>query len=281
MSSSEREILNSLILRYKPKKLLEIGVCSGGSSIVMLNAIKDIDDAKLYSIEYCTICPHNANERSGYFVNNYPELKKKWQLFTGGLALRFIDEIGADIDFCFIDTVHFNPGEILDFLMVLPYLKQDAVVVFHDTNLQAELNYPSYWSQAMTNNLLISAIFGTKLLQGNFVRAKRDSQIAGASTTYFPNIAGIKLNKQTKQHIFEVFNLLTQKWQYAPSQNEQKEIENHLERFYDKQYIDYLKDVFDYERQCLNFDLLQSQEKSQTKAWLKKIKQFFIKKPQA
>jgi hypothetical protein len=36
------------------------------------------------------------------------------------LALRFMDTIDGEIDFCFIDTAHVNPGEIFDVLMVLP-----------------------------------------------------------------------------------------------------------------------------------------------------------------
>ncbi|MDR2427433.1 MAG: hypothetical protein LBD19_00585 [Endomicrobium sp.] len=52
MTQYEREYLNALILRNKPKKLLEIGVSAGCSSIVILNAIKDVQSSKLYSIDY-------------------------------------------------------------------------------------------------------------------------------------------------------------------------------------------------------------------------------------
>ena len=37
--------INGLIRKYKPKKILEIGVCTGGISAIKLNAIKDIDGA--------------------------------------------------------------------------------------------------------------------------------------------------------------------------------------------------------------------------------------------
>ena len=43
--------INGLIRKYRPKKLLEIGVCSGGMSAVILNAIKDIEDAILFSCD--------------------------------------------------------------------------------------------------------------------------------------------------------------------------------------------------------------------------------------
>lgn len=41
--------LNRLIRKYKSKILLEIGVCSGGMSTIILNAIKDSNDSFLYA----------------------------------------------------------------------------------------------------------------------------------------------------------------------------------------------------------------------------------------
>jgi hypothetical protein len=100
-------------------------------------------------------------------VDNYSYLKEKWKLYTGGLALKFIQEIGNEIDFCLIDTRHVNPGEILDFLMVLPYLSENCIVVFHDVNLHTNRGKNcNDWS--ITTNLLTSAIYGKKYLQGNF-----------------------------------------------------------------------------------------------------------------
>ena len=132
MSFDQRAFLNALILRNTPKKLLEIGVSAGGSSIVILNAINNIPDAKLYSIDINDNWYRDSGKKTGYFVENYQQLKSKWKLFTGALALKFIEQIGYGIDFCLIDTWHYNPGEIFDILMVLPYLADDAVIVFHD-----------------------------------------------------------------------------------------------------------------------------------------------------
>ena len=61
---------------------------------------------------------------------------KNWSLFKGDLATEFLEKIGNDIDMVFIDTVHYQPGEILDFLMVLPFLKEEAIVIFHDIAFQ-------------------------------------------------------------------------------------------------------------------------------------------------
>lgn len=43
-----------------------------------------------------------------------------------------MENIGKEIDMVLIDSAHFEPGEILDFIIVLPFLKQEAIVVMHD-----------------------------------------------------------------------------------------------------------------------------------------------------
>ena len=51
MSGNQMEFLNGIVRKFKPKKIVEIGVFKGGSTIIMLNAIKDIKNAHIYSID--------------------------------------------------------------------------------------------------------------------------------------------------------------------------------------------------------------------------------------
>ena len=246
MSNEEREFLNSLIIRNKPSKLLELGVSAGASSIVMLNAIKNNDDSMLYSIDYSNQWYRSNDLKTGFFVDEYSELKTKWKLYTGGLASKFIDEIGGEIDFCLIDTSHVNPGEILDFLLILPYLKEDAMVVLHDINLHTFDYFLGSWS--ITNNILFSAIFGEKFIMENTSGSEEyNSDIYEA--TKFPNIGAIKINNETRKHIFEIINLLTLKWSYLPKKDEEAEIISHFEKNYNNKFFtDYLQEVFSYQR---------------------------------
>jgi hypothetical protein len=142
--------------------------------------------------------------------------------------------------------------------MVLPFLKDDAVIVFHDVKMHT---FSPKNKDAITNNLLISSIKGRKYLQGNFIKNDRFS---------FPNIAGIKIQEDTKLDVFGIFNLLTIKWSYLLSAHQQKEILYWFEKYYgDKTggyYIDYLKDVFAYQRKLLSSDRIYK-----IKALLKKI----------
>ena len=109
--------INGLIRKYKPKKLLEIGVCSGGMSAVILNAIKDRNDAFLYSCDLETKNYIDDSKEVGNIVKtNFPEFLPKWKLYTGNTTAAFIEEIGGDIDFVFIDTAHVMPGEVLNMI---------------------------------------------------------------------------------------------------------------------------------------------------------------------
>ena len=49
---------------------------------------------------------------------------RNWKLFKGNIATEYIEKIDNNIDFAMIDTAHFEPGEILDFLIILPFLKK-------------------------------------------------------------------------------------------------------------------------------------------------------------
>ena len=69
--------------------------------------------------------------------NNFPEFQKKWKLFTGNTTAAFIEEIGKDIDFAFIDSAHIMPGEVLNVIEILPFLKKNAIIAFDDINHHA------------------------------------------------------------------------------------------------------------------------------------------------
>jgi predicted O-methyltransferase YrrM len=245
MSLAQRMFINALILRNKPKKILEIGVSAGGSSIVILNAIKDFSGAKLFSVDLYDTWYKDTDYKTGYYVDNYPHLKGNWKLFTGGLALKFIEEIAGEVDLCLIDTAHCNPDEILDVLMVLPFLKDDAIIIFHDVALHTHYFLKGKFvlgQKSITNNLLMSSITGEKYL------------INRMEGTNFPNIAGVKMNKNTKENIFEIFNLLMLKWSYIPTELQEKEIFSHFEKYYDEYYIKYLNEIFKYQKKVMIYD---------------------------
>ena len=137
----DQKFLHGLIRKYKPEKLVEIGVSAGGSSALILNAIKDIPHSKLYSIDRKNEWYRNASKKVGWAAKKYfPELVNKWTLFTGKNPAEYLEMIGNNIDFVFIDTVHKTPGEMFNWLEVLPFLKEESIVVFHDLFLMFTRN---------------------------------------------------------------------------------------------------------------------------------------------
>jgi hypothetical protein len=123
--------------------------------------------------------------------------------------------------------------------MVLPFLEDDATIVFHDTTLHTNYALARKYllgERAITNNLLMSSITGKKILQGNY------------KGEYFPNIAGIKTNKNTKENVFEIFNLLMIRWNYLPTDKQEQEIIFWVEKYYNEYCVNYLKKVFSYQK---------------------------------
>ena len=63
--------LNGLIRKIKPKNCLEIGVANGGSSILILNAIKDIKDSFLISLDLNNQSYRNSSLKTGNRVESF------------------------------------------------------------------------------------------------------------------------------------------------------------------------------------------------------------------
>jgi predicted O-methyltransferase YrrM len=133
LEGNQSYFINVLIRKFKPKNCLEIGVANGGSSILILNAIKDIPDSCLISLDLNTKLFTDKSKKTGYRVNQYfPELTKNWKLFTGQQPHKFLIKLNMKFDFVFLDTAHYAPGEILNFIELLPFLNENAIFVLHD-----------------------------------------------------------------------------------------------------------------------------------------------------
>ena len=220
MWDNQREFLNGLVRKFKPKKILEIGVFRGGSSIVLLNAIEDFKDSHLYSIDL------DSRPEVGYCVNKYfPNLSKKWTLFNGKIATEYLEEIGDNIDMVLIDTAHFEPGEIMDFLIVLPFLKENAIVVFHDiaiqiTNSAGRNEWASY--------LIFNGIRGEKYLPSGDVILKQ-------------NIGATILDSNQKRYYQVYFRMLGGEWNYFPKEEQVTQLRQFFKKYYEKDCPECLK----------------------------------------
>jgi hypothetical protein len=240
MGIFEYYFVSGLIRLYKPKKLLEIGVCTGGMSAAILNAIKDIKGAMLYScdLEKNNYMINNNKYKVGHFVfKKFPNLLYKWKLYTGNTTSAFIEEIGGNIDFVYIDTAHVMPGEVLNIIEILPFLKKNAIIAFDDINHQTNMHLariPYFYS---CNNLLFSALKGKKILFEHKILSKQGAII---------------LERNQRKYYFDYFYLLLHNWSYMPNKFEIDTIRALVKKYYSP----YLLDIFDVAVK-INYNLLK------------------------
>ena len=230
---NEPYFLNGIIRKFKPKKCLEIGVASGGSSVIILNAIKDIKDSLLVSLDLNINLYVNAKNKTGYTVKKYfPELanNNKWKLYTGEQPHKFLDRLNMKFNFLFLDTVHLTPGEIINIIEVLPFLEENAIVILHDIMyhlpthrfyLPKEVKYHPSQIYLMTS------------LSGNKVAIKDNKY--GAE-----NIGAILLNPNQEKYYLNYFFLLLTPWDYMPNNSQIEELRVFIKKYYIKDEYLYL-----------------------------------------
>ena len=221
LTIDEVYFLNGIIRKFKPKNCLEIGVSRGGSSVVILNAIKDIKDSFLISLDLNERLYINKSLETGYIVKEYfPELAKNWKLFKGEQPHKFLDKLKLKFDFLFLDTSHYTPGEIINIIEALPFLNDYTIVVLHDI----------IWHFWATNRFkgakltpaqiyLLSSIYGEKI----YIKRKMNKlQNIGAAILY-PN---------QEKHYMNYFLLLLSFWEKIPKEKQIKDLRIFIKKYY-------------------------------------------------
>lgn len=229
-------LINGLIRYYKPKHCLEIGVARGGSAILILNAIKDIPDSSLVSIDIREYYFGDQTKKTGYLVEEkFPELSKKWKLFLGDMPYKFLSNLNQKFDFVFLDAAHVSPGEFMNLIEILPFLKENAIIVLHDIVWHFfsvyNTSYNIYDARVMpTQIFLMSALNGEKILleseQNNFI-----------------NIGVVCLDKNQSKYYLNYFLLLMNIWHYLPSEEQLIGLRKFIIKYYNNET--FLR-IFDY-----------------------------------
>ena len=224
MTMSECEFLYNTILKYKPKKIVEIGVSSGASSALILDAIKDDKDAMLYSVDLAEYYYKEPQKKVGFLVEKkFSEFKNKYNLYTKGTIADFIETIGSDIDFVLLDSAHGLPGEVLDFLLIYKYCSRNTIIVVHDINIQLNIK-----TQSTAPKLLINTVIADKFYP----------QITDYSHG-FPNIGAFKLTDETENSIDNLFNILLINWVTIIKQEKLLIIRKILKKNYNNELVNY------------------------------------------
>lgn len=207
MSLQQLKFVLRLIEKYKPMKIVEIGVAAGGTSVEIMKCIERMHyKPKFFSLDKSVMHYKDLKKKTGYMILDYMEkrlINVDHTLLTGKYAVEYAEDIGENIDFLILDTVHSLPGELLDFLAFYPYLRKGAVVVLHDI----VLNHYGNDVNAFATKILLDTIVGDKLV---FF----DNQ------DQFSNIGAFIINEDTDKYIGDVFSALTITWDYKPRDEE-------------------------------------------------------------
>ena len=230
LENEQPYFINGIIRKFKPKKCLEIGVAKGGSSIIILNAIKDIKNSFLISLDLNTQLYYDDKLKTGDSVFKYfPELIEKWKLYTGEQSHKFLDKLKLKYDFLLLDTAHLAPGEFINIIEVLPFLEDNAIIVLHDIMFHLPSNHYFTTKEIKfhpSNIFLMTALYGDKLIL-EYGKKKID------------NIGAIQLYSNQKKYYLNYFLLLLTPWEYIPKEKHIQELRWFIKNYYKEEI--YLK----------------------------------------
>lgn len=234
MTDDESAFLCQLIKEKSPRKILEVGVAAGGTSAIILNCLTELRlEAELFSVDISKEYYRDKTRKTGYLVETSGVSNADRQKLFIGYLSDYIEKIG-EIDFCIIDTMHCTPGEVLDFLIVFPYLTSDAVVVLHDTGLHYRSMPDAYATQ-----LLLDCIVADKITYASTKNQK-----------IFPNIGAFRINEDTEKYIDNVFEALNITWNYMPEEEQKESYLKFLLKHYSEKQVGMVEAAFDF-----NYDL--------------------------
>jgi len=206
MSSNDWDLLLSGLEACAPRRILEIGVSAGATTLFLLDALPK--SARLYSVDIERHWYVDNTKETGFVASVAHDAQRhpQWDLMTGTDVSACLDMIGKDIDFVVLDTTHEMPGEFLSFLAVLPYMAQNAVLFLHDIGIHVIAK-----SGLLPNDMHLKSHCTSLLFSAISSVDKRVSNDA------LPNAGLVFIDKQkAMDEIYMVMNLLFMDWNYLP-----------------------------------------------------------------
>lgn len=125
-----------------------------------------------------------------------------------------MDSINEKFDFCVIDTYHLHPVETLNFISILSWLNNGAVIVIHDTTV-FEWRLKNVFLKMLASRLLFSVVCAEKYVP--------DLPSGGMNVS---NIAACQINSDTKHYCQNVFDILYLPLEMLISRNTYNSVKN-------------------------------------------------------
>jgi len=128
--------LYNLVVKHRPKRILEIGVDYGASTRALMLGLLKVRGDKIESID---------NRDCSTILDILmptPKLtklaKEYWKFHLGDSKDKELLDTIEDFDFLFLDTSHVAEQTVVELDMWLPKLKPGGVAVFHDVKTRFE-----------------------------------------------------------------------------------------------------------------------------------------------
>lgn len=259
LSEAEHGFICGLIKKYKPKKIVELGVSGGGTSVLVLNCLQKLglNDTKMYSVDLSETYHFNPDKKCRFQIDEAkPYLKNidNHKLILGKILPEVIEDIAKDgkIDFIILDTTHYLPGELMDFAIAIPFLADNAVVVLDDT---------SFWFEEENR-----WAFATKVL---FDLCISPNKYYAETPDGFSKIVGFTMPEKTSLWQKNIFDALSMPWHYF-ADSQIKVYENIVNKYFDKDIQDSFKKAVDINRIAIN---KKDNIKTEIKAVMKQCKE--------
>lgn len=228
MTSFQHSFLCGLIKENRPKKIVEVGVSAGGTTALILRCLKMLNmESEMYSVDLMERWYRNEEHKTGFVATKIlQELKGRinHHFLLGNSFPFFLEQIGDNIDFLILDTTHTLPGEYLDFIACLPFLKEGCVVVLHDTIE----NHLTYRDAEVATKLLFDIVRADE----KYYMLEETINIGG-----FPNIAAFRVGKETKENIRDLFSAMTVSWGYLLEEREKQKYREIIKKYYGERYL--------------------------------------------
>lgn len=236
-TDADVRLLKFFLRQRQPKKILEVGVFEGGGTLHLFDELGK--SAELYSVDVATELTlpepsggHRVLKVGHLAIKAYdPDNHPVWKTYFGQDVSQCLEKIGGDIDFVILDTTHSLPGELLSYMVLLPYLSELSVVMIHDISLH---KFEVLGQSARVKEMRYSPpiLFNSLCSENKYV-----------SGDAIPLMGAVALNKsRALRQIPELFNMLFIPWEYVLPEP----IEKHTAAMFEKHYPDLARDF----REC-------------------------------
>lgn len=131
--------ITSFLFDYQGKEVenfIEIGVAAGGNTRIMCDFLNIKNVYTMDLDEHPSInSPNNPNAREKNFQNL--KISGERKSFYGDShsenALQWLNEQGVKFDIAFIDGDHTFDGIKMDTELIIPFMKENGLLIYHDT----------------------------------------------------------------------------------------------------------------------------------------------------